>query len=112
MAWAAHYKPLTSIAILFIGAAVALMKSIGERSDVRPFALALILFALELLGLIVVVFPNIVPFRLSLWDAASSRSTQVFLLIGAAIVTPVVLAYSAFAYHVFRGKTPEEGWEG
>jgi cytochrome d ubiquinol oxidase subunit II len=27
------------------------------------------------------------------------------------IVTPVVLAYSAFAYRTFRGKTPEAGWE-
>jgi cytochrome d ubiquinol oxidase subunit II len=26
-------------------------------------------------------------------------------------VTPVILAYSAFAYRVFRGKTPEKGWE-
>jgi cytochrome d ubiquinol oxidase subunit II len=111
-AWAAHYKPLTVIALLFLGASVALMKSIGGRADGRPFALALILFALQLLGLVVVVFPNIVPFRLSLWDAASSTSSHLFLLIGAAIVTPVVLAYSAFAYHVFRGKTPEEGWEG
>jgi cytochrome d ubiquinol oxidase subunit II len=110
-AWAAHYRPLTLIAILFLGGSVALMKSIGGRSDVRPFALALILFALGLSGLVVVVFPDIVPFRLSLWDAASSTSTHVFLLIAAAIVTPVVLAYSAFAYRVFRGKTPEEGWE-
>jgi cytochrome d ubiquinol oxidase subunit II len=33
------------------------------------------------------------------------------MLAGAAVVTPIVLAYSAFAYHVFRGKTPEQGWE-
>ena len=31
---------------------------------------------------------------------------------GAAVVTPVVLAYSAFSYRVFRGKTPARGWEG
>ena len=111
-AWVTHYRPLALIAILFLGTSVALTKSIGGRSDVRPFALGLILFALELLGLVIVVFPNIVPFRISLWDAASSTSTHLFLLIGAAIATPVVLAYSAFAYHVFRGKTPAEGWDG
>ena len=110
-AWAGHYVPLTVIAILFLGASVALMKAIGGRSDVLPFALALILFALGISGLIVVISPDIVPFRMSLWDAASSASTQLFLLTGAIIVTPVVLAYSAFAYRVFRGKTPEEGWE-
>jgi cytochrome d ubiquinol oxidase subunit II len=32
-------------------------------------------------------------------------------LTGAIVVTPVILAYSAFAYRVFRGKTPEKGWE-
>jgi len=53
-----------------------------------------------------------VPFRLSLWAAATAAQNNGFLLIEAAIVTPVILAYSAFAYRVFRGKTPENGWEG
>jgi cytochrome d ubiquinol oxidase subunit II len=30
--------------------------------------------------------------------------------IRAAFVTPLVLAYSAFAYWVFRGRPPEKGW--
>jgi cytochrome d ubiquinol oxidase subunit II len=46
-----------------------------------------------------------------LWEAASATSSQLFVLIGALVVTPVVLGYSAFAYYVFRGKTPEHGWE-
>jgi cytochrome bd ubiquinol oxidase subunit II len=53
----------------------------------------------------------VVPFQLSLWEAASATLSQVFLLVGAAVVTPVVLGYSAFAYRVFRGRTPEQGWE-
>jgi hypothetical protein len=51
-------------------------------------------------------------FRLTVWDASSSRLSQVFLLTGATIVSPVILACSAFAYSVFRGKAPEKGWEG
>jgi len=46
-----------------------------------------------------------------LWQAASGTASQVFLPIGAGVVTPVVLGYSAFAYSVFRGKTRAEGWE-
>jgi len=34
----------------------------------------------------------------------------VFLLIGALVTTPVILAYTTFAYRVFRGRTPAEGW--
>ena len=55
-------------------------------------------------------FPYIVPFRITLWQAASGASTLEFLLIGALVVTPVVLTYSAFAYRVFRGRTPADGW--
>jgi cytochrome d ubiquinol oxidase subunit II len=111
-AWTAHYPLLIIIVGLFLFVAVMLMQAIGGRSDVRPFALGLALFALGLAGLGFTIFPGIVPFRLTLWAAASSTSTHIFLLIGALIVTPIVLGYSAFAYRVFRGKTPEEGWEG
>ena len=61
-------------------------------------------FLFGLTGFVAVVYPNIVPFRISLWDAASPTGSHVFLLIGVACVIPVVLAYSAFAYYIFRGK--------
>jgi cytochrome d ubiquinol oxidase subunit II len=73
--------------------------------------LGLALFGLGIAGLGLTIFPDIVPFRLSLWAAASATLSHVFLLVGAAFVTPIVLGYSAFAYHVFRGKTPENGWD-
>jgi cytochrome d ubiquinol oxidase subunit II len=110
-AWSAHFLPLGMIAVLFLIVVVMLMRAIGGRSDLRPFALGLALFALGVLGLGLAIFPDVVPFRLSLWAAASAPLSHVFLLAGAVIVTPVVLGYSAFAYRVFRGKTPEEGWE-
>ena len=71
-------------------------------------ALAMMLSAVVALGL--ALFPNIVPFRITLWQAAAAASSQRFLLIGAIAVTPVILAYTAFAYRVFRGRTPAEGW--
>jgi cytochrome d ubiquinol oxidase subunit II len=70
------------------------------------------MIAAGIAGLVILVFPNIVPFRISLWEASASRLSQVFLLTGAVLVTPVILAYSFFAYWVFRGKTPENGWNG
>jgi cytochrome d ubiquinol oxidase subunit II len=111
-AWVAHSAFLILIAGLFFAASAGLMAAIGGRSDALPFALALVLVALGIAGTVRVIFPDIVPFRLTLWAAASSTLSHVFLLIGATIVTPVVLAYTAFAYRVFRGKTPEKGWEG
>jgi cytochrome bd ubiquinol oxidase subunit II len=110
--WSAHEVPLIVIVALFLIVAAVLMRVIGLRPDGRPFFLGLALFALGVAGLGITIFPDIVPFRLSLWAAASSTLSHVFLLAGAVVVTPVVLAYSAFSYRVFRGKTPAEGWGG
>jgi cytochrome bd ubiquinol oxidase subunit II len=111
-AWAAHPTPLIMIVVLFFAVSSVLMTAIGERSDILPFTMALLQFALGIAGTVLVIYPDIVPFRLTVWDSSSARLSQIFLLTGAAIVTPVVLGYSAFAYSVFRGKTPEKGWEG
>ena len=110
-AWAAHPAPLIMIAVLYFAASAVLLNVIGGRSDILPFALALLQFGLGIAGTALVIFPDVVPFRLTVWDASSPTLSQIFLLTGAVIVTPVILAYSAFAYSVFRGKTPEKGWE-
>jgi cytochrome d ubiquinol oxidase subunit II len=46
----------------------------------------------------------IVPYHFTLGEAASSPSTQAFLLVGALFLLPVILMYSAWSYWVFRGK--------
>jgi cytochrome d ubiquinol oxidase subunit II len=110
--WQMHFILLTTVSGTMLVAALILFGSINRRPDVRPFAAGVVMIAAGIVGLAILVFPNIVPFRVSLWDASASRLSQIFLLTGAVIVTPVVLAYSFFAYWVFRGKTPEKGWDG
>jgi cytochrome bd ubiquinol oxidase subunit II len=110
-AWAEYPIVLGVIAAVFIVVAATLYRSVGRKPEIRPFLLGLVLFACGVAGLASVIFPYIVPFQLSLWDAASATLSHVFMLAGAVVVTPIVLAYSAFAYRVFRGKTPEKGWE-
>jgi cytochrome d ubiquinol oxidase subunit II len=110
--WALH--PIALSCLLGLFAVVAgTLAVLTER--VRPaisLILGLFLFVVGISGLALIAFPNIVPFNVSLWNAASSSASQEFVLIGAIIVTPVVLGYSAFAYWIFRGRTPEKGWEG
>jgi len=112
VAWQAHTKLLATLSGIMIVAALILFAGIGKHPDARPFAASLVMVAAGIVGLSVLVFPDIVPFRVSLWDAAASRLSQIFLLTGATFVSPVVLGYSFFAYWVFRGKTPEKGWDG
>ena len=110
--WALHPIALSCLLGLFAIAAGSLAVLAERVRAAILLILGLFLFVVGISGLAWIVFPNIVPFSVSLWDAASSSTSQEFVLIGAIIVTPVVLGYSAFAYWIFRGRTPEKGWEG
>jgi len=110
-AWTAHPIALSGIVGLFAVCASALAVLPRRTAPGVPFALGLLLFVECLAGIALIVYPNIVPFRVSLWDASSSSLSQTFVLTGAVLVTPVILGYSAFAYYIFRGRTPEEGWD-
>jgi len=69
-----------------------------------PFAGSVALFALSYLGIGISLWPMIVPYRLTLWQAASDPSTQAFLLVGTLVLLPVILMYTGWSYWVFRGK--------
>ena len=109
--WASHGSALACLASLFAVVAGTLIALRNSSRPLLPFLLGQLLFIVGISGIAFIVFPTIVPFRVSIWDAASSSSSQRLVMIGAACVIPIVLAYSAFAYWVFRGKTPEKGWE-
>jgi cytochrome d ubiquinol oxidase subunit II len=112
VSWQDHRVALSLCVLVFAGCALGIVWLAGHdlADDRIGFWLALAMMFSAVVALGVSFFPNVVPFRITLWQAASGTSTQAFLLIGAAISTPVVLTYTAFAYRVFRGRTPEEGW--
>ncbi len=77
----------------------------GEREwDWMPFATAVAIFALAFAGLAYSLFPYVVIDRMTIWEAASHSSALKVMLVGVAIVLPFLIAYTAFAYRVFRGK--------
>jgi cytochrome d ubiquinol oxidase subunit II len=72
-----------------------------------PFVFVLAIFILCFTGLAFSFFPEIVPGKLDIWQAASATESLKFILVGAVIVVPVILAYTAFSYKVFHGKATE-----
>jgi len=74
----------------------------------QPFLWTMALFVFTYLGLLASKWPYVVPPKYTLWEAASHPGSQLFLLIGVLFVTPVVLAYTAWTYWVFRGKVSAE----
>jgi len=81
-----------------------------KRWELAPFLLALLLFLLGMAGVGVTLWPYVVPAQLTIWDAAAPQSSQAFMLVGAVIIIPVILGYTAWAYWVFRGKVGTEGY--
>jgi cytochrome d ubiquinol oxidase subunit II len=79
-------------------------RALHRDSEVIPFLGAVGLFVLAYTGIAISLWPFIVPYRFTLWQAASAPSTQAFLLVGTLFLLPVILTYTGWSYWVFRGK--------
>ncbi len=102
---------LSPVPVLVALDVVLLARAVARRRAVQPFVLALGLFLLSYLGLGISLFPNIIPPSVSIWDAAAPDESLVFLLVGALVLLPIILGYTAYAYWVFRGKVgTDEGY--
>ncbi len=97
--------PLLAIACgLLLWKDAALVSADERRHDARPFLWTLALFALGFAGLLLGLWPYIVPPTLTIWGAASPPSSQGFVLWGLVFLLPLILGYTAWSYRVFRGK--------
>jgi cytochrome d ubiquinol oxidase subunit II len=85
-------------------------RSLGRGPDWAPFVWFLALFALTLAGLGISIWPDVIPGRVTIWEAAAPPSSQAFMLAGALVLIPLILAYTAWSYWVFRGKVGDEGY--
>jgi len=98
------------VPLLVAIASVGFFFALRHRRSYWPFLIALALFALGLIGLGISLYPYVVPRSITIWDAAAPSQSLVFMLVGAAIMVPIILAYTGYAYWVFRGKTADEGY--
>lgn len=98
IAWLAPL-PLTTLFVAY-----ALLRSLTRRRALVPFLLSVGLFILAYAGLAVSLWPYAVPRTLTVWDAAAPATTQIFMLLGTAVLLPLVLGYTWHTYRVFRGK--------
>ena len=97
--------PVATIAVTFL-----FYRSLRQTKDAQPFFWALALFGLCLIGLGISIWPNVIPARVTIWEAAAPHRSQVFMLIGASIMVPIIVAYTAWSYWVFRGKVGHDGY--
>lgn len=82
--------------------------SVGQsHHEDRPFWYAATLFLLGFAGLVVGLFPYLIPRQLTFMDAASPDSSLLFLLPGICIFVPLICAYTFWGYRVFAGKVED-----
>jgi len=92
------------VPVLVLLATRALLRTLKRDSHAAPFVLALLLLFLGYTGLVISLWPHIIPPTISIWDAASPPESMGFTLVGALFIIPFILAYTAWSYYVFRGK--------
>jgi cytochrome d ubiquinol oxidase subunit II len=90
--------------------AFALYQGLKKKRRYRPFILSLVLFLLGMIGLGISIWPYVVPDSITIWDAAAPERSQSFMLVGTLVIMPIILAYTGWAYWVFRGKVAYEGY--
>jgi cytochrome bd ubiquinol oxidase subunit II len=97
---------------IFVGlAALALFWGLHTEREAMPFLAAIALFVLSYVGLGISFYPYIVPPSITIWQAAAPDNSLSFLLVGALVLIPLILGYTALAYWVFRGKVdPKAGY--
>jgi cytochrome d ubiquinol oxidase subunit II len=101
-----------ALAIVAAAAAILLL-----RAGARPL-LAFVSSGLAIAGVIATAGLSMFPFMLpssldpvsslTVWDATSSQTTLIVMTVVTAILLPIVLAYTAWVYHVLRGPVTEE----
>ncbi|MFT4064497.1 cytochrome d ubiquinol oxidase subunit II [Paraburkholderia sp.] len=95
------------VPVLVVACVWGIFRTVRLGHDASPFLLTLAICFLGFTGLVISIWPNIVPPSLTIWEASSSHSSQLFALVGTVIVLPVILVYNAMQYRVFRGKVRE-----
>jgi cytochrome d ubiquinol oxidase subunit II len=100
-----YLMPVPAVTALM---AFLLWRAVERNARYQAFFLAMGLFLLGYLGLGISLFPNIVPPDVTIWEAANTPSSQIFTLIGFSFTLPMTLAYTGYAYWVFRGKVAED----
>ena len=96
-----YFMPVPVLVLLFTWLALRACK---RRSELGPFTYMLVLVFLAYTGFLISLWPYIIPPSVTIWQAAAHENSQLFALIGALILIPIIVIYTGMSYWVFRHK--------
>jgi cytochrome d ubiquinol oxidase subunit II len=104
-----QFLPLVPVPLAGGVALVTLFFTAANKDRaVFPYLLAAITFLSGYTGLALSIAPDIVPYDITLWEAAAKDNALLLMLFGVVALLPVILGYTAYVYWVFRGKAEVE----
>ncbi|NMF66940.1 cytochrome d ubiquinol oxidase subunit II [Brasilonema octagenarum UFV-E1] len=89
-----------------------LLQSLNRKEERAPFLWTILLFVLTFLGLGLIVFPYIIPVKITIYEASADPSSLVIMIIFIGFLIPIMLFYNLYQYIVFRGKVTGGHYEG
>ena len=103
-----YLSPLPIAAALLV---VVCWRGMRSGHATASFYSAVAVFVLAFVGLAISAYPYLVPWSITLWEAAAAPASQKFIFIGIAILLPFIIGYTIFSYYTFRGRLREgEGY--
>ncbi|EIB6860023.1 cytochrome d ubiquinol oxidase subunit II [Moraxella osloensis] len=96
-----YFSPVPVLVLIFTGMALRACK---QKKELSPFIYTLGLVFLAYTGFVISLWPYIIPPSVTIWQAAAPVNSQLFALIGALLLIPIILTYTIFSYWIFKGK--------
>ncbi|MEM8632304.1 MAG: cytochrome d ubiquinol oxidase subunit II [Pseudomonadota bacterium] len=104
--------PILSLALLwYLHRTLKTLPAPDDKGAARPFIAAVALFVLAFFGMAYSFYPFVVPEKLTIYEAASAPESLIIIFVGTLFVLPTILAYTALAYTVFRGKARDLSYD-
>ncbi len=95
--------PVASLIML-----ITIWRDLQSGREYRPFMLSIGVFFTGYLGIAISTWPYVVPFQITFRKAVAAPESQSLLLVGTIVLLPIILAYIAYCYYIFRGKASHE----
>lgn len=105
-----HSNHLAILALLPLVTTIsflACLLGLFSKKEHLPYWTAVLIFCCTYVGFGYSMWPYIVPHEITVWQAASSRGSLIFMGIGACVMLPVLLFYTGYAYRIFKGKVTD-----
>jgi len=97
-------SPRLILPIIGLAAFAGLIYGVRRRIDSLPFAMTTTLFLVAGGMFVLTLQPYIVPWSITVAEAAAPQASLSFLLAGGVFALPAILIYTGVVYWVFRGK--------